>query len=405
LDFELKALTETGKRMVELAEKHAADFAVTADEYDRKGVFPVENVTALRKSGFAAAAVPEEFGGMGVTSNHDCMVAMNRLGRAEGSTPLAFIMHLSRTLGTARALRRAIATGNQALQGRSEELLKKIGAGELIITVANSEPGANIRTSRTLATKVEGGWLFNGAKTFATGSPAADMLAVRARYENEAGEQRMGAAIVPVDRPGVEILDNWDGMGMRASGSHDVIFTDYLVKDKEFGDIGEYGKYNAPFLAMASVSSIGLSSIFLGIAESAHQIAVDAIKRRDGGPQYPMNQVTTAENEIDLAACRAILSRAAQTLDDYSLEGDETTERAFQIIKNGAVAKKFVMQTSGAIVDRALTLYGGGGYLANSSLARLYRDVRAGPFMQPWATNQAIEFIGEVALGLDPNDE
>ena len=165
MDFELKASTEPGKRMVELAEKHAVDFAVTAAEYDRKGIFPVENITALRKSGFAAAAVPEEFGGMGVTSNHDCMVAMNRLGRAEGSTPLAFIMHLSRTLGTARALRRAIATGNKALQDRSEELLKKIGAGELIITVANSEPGANIRTSRTLATKVEGGWLFKGTKS------------------------------------------------------------------------------------------------------------------------------------------------------------------------------------------------------------------------------------------------
>jgi|TARA_B100000315_G_scaffold60547_1_gene54947 alkylation response protein AidB-like acyl-CoA dehydrogenase len=404
LDFELKALTDPGKRMVELAEKHAADFAVTAAEYDRKGVFPVENVTALRKSGFAAAAVPEELGGMGVTSNHDCMVAMNRLGRAEGSTPLAFIMHLSRTLGTARALRRAIATGNKALRNRSEELLKKIGVGEAFITVANSEPGANIRTSRTLATKVEGGWLFNGAKTFATGSPAADMLAVRARFENEAGNQRMGAAIVPVDRLGVEIKSNWDGMGMRASGSHDVIFTDYLVKDEEFSDIGEYGKYNAPFLAMASVSSIGLSSIFLGIAESAHQIAVDAIKGRDGGAHYPMNQVTTADNEIDLAACRAMLSRAAQMLDDYSLEGDETEERAFQIIKNGAVAKKFVMTTSGAIVDRALTLYGGAGFLANSTLSRLYRDVRAGPFMQPWATNQAIAFIGQVALGLDPNE-
>ena len=109
MEFELKALTEPGRRMVELAEKHAADFAVTAAENDRTGTFPVENITAFRKSGFAAAAVPEEFGGMGVTSNHDCIVAMNRLGRAEGSTPLAFTMHLTRTLGTARALKRAIA--------------------------------------------------------------------------------------------------------------------------------------------------------------------------------------------------------------------------------------------------------------------------------------------------------
>jgi alkylation response protein AidB-like acyl-CoA dehydrogenase len=292
-------------------------------------------------------------------------------------------------------------------------MLKKIGAGELFITVANSEPGADVRTSKTLATKTDGGWLFNGLKTFATGSPAADVLAVRARFENEAGEQRMGAAIVPVDRPGVEIMNNWDGLGMRSSGSHDVVFTDYFVADDEFDDIGVYGQFNAPFLALGSVSSMGLSAIFLGIAETAHEIAVSAIKQREGGASYPMNQVTVAENEIDLAAARGILSRGAQLFDDLYQTGaehpvpliDDSTETAFQLIKNSACTKKFVMETSVTIVDRALTLYGGGAYLANSPLAKLYRDVRAGQFMQPWARNQAIELIGKVGLGLDPNNE
>ena len=84
---------------------------------------------------------------------------------------------------------------------------------------------------------------------------------------------------------------------------------------------------------------------------------------------------------------------------------DNSPETAFKLIKNAAVAKKFVMETCGVIVDRAITLYGGGGYVANSTLARQYRDVWAGPFMQPWARNQAIEFIGKVSLGLDPNDD
>lgn len=411
MDFELKALTEPGKRMVDLAEEHSANFAATAAEHDREGTFPIENVTAMKKSGFSAAGVPVEFGGMGVTSVHDCIVALNRLGRGEASTPLAYTMHLSRTLSTARALRLAIASGNQARQRRSEEMLKKIGAGELFITVANSERGADVRTSKTLATKTDGGWLFNGTKTFATGSPAADVLAVRARYINESGEERMGATIAPIDRPGVKIMNNWDGLGMRASGSHDVVFTDYFVSDEEFDDTGKYGEFNAPFLALGTNSSMGLSSIFLGIAETAHELAISAINRRDGS-LYPMNQTTIAENEIDLAAARGILSRGAQYYDEFYQTGvefpvgeiDNSPETAFKMIKNGACTKKFVMETAATIVDRCVTLYGGGAYVSDNPMAKLYRDVRAGQFMQPWARNQAIEIIGKVALDLDPNN-
>ena len=411
MDFELKALTEPGKRMVDLAEEHSANFAATAAEHDREGTFPIENVTAMKKSGFSAAGVPVEFGGMGVTSVHDCIVALNRLGRGEASTPLAYTMHLSRTLSTARALRLAIASGNQARRRRSEEMLKKIGAGELFITVANSERGADVRTSKTLATKTDGGWLFNGTKTFATGSPAADVLAVRARYINESGEERMGATIAPIDRPGVKIMNNWDGLGMRASGSHDVVFTDYFVSDEEFDDTGKYGEFNAPFLALGTNSSMGLSSIFLGIAETAHKLAISAIHRRDGS-LYPMNQTTIAENEIDLAAARGILSRGAQYYDEFYQTGvefpvgeiDNSPETAFKMIKNGACTKKFVMETAATIVDRCVTLYGGGAYVSDNPMAKLYRDVRAGQFMQPWARNQAIEIIGKVALDLDPNN-
>ena len=411
MDFELKALTEPGKRMVDLAEEHSANFAATAAEHDREGTFPIENVTAMKKSGFSAAGVPVEFGGMGVTSVHDCIVALNRLGRGEASTPLAYTMHLSRTLSTARTLRLAIASGNQARRRRSEEMLKKIGAGELFITVANSERGADVRTSKTLATKTDGGWLFNGTKTFATGSPAADVLAVRARYINESGEERMGATIAPIDRPGVKIMNNWDGLGMRASGSHDVVFTDYFVSDEEFDDTGKYGEFNAPFLALGTNSSMGLSSIFLGIAETAHELAISAINKRDGS-LYPMNQTTIAENEIDLAAARGILSRGAQYYDEFYQTGvefpvgeiDNSPETAFKMIKNGACTKKFVMETAATIVDRCVTLYGGGAYVSDNPMAKLYRDVRAGQFMQPWARNQAIEIIGKVALDLDPNN-
>ncbi|GIS83281.1 MAG: hypothetical protein CM1200mP15_19130 [Dehalococcoidia bacterium] len=81
---------------------------------------------------------------------------MNRLGRGDGSTSLAFNMHLFRTLNISRLLQRSISNGDKRRQIRCEEMLRQIGSGEAIISVANSEPGADIRTSRSLAEKVEG---------------------------------------------------------------------------------------------------------------------------------------------------------------------------------------------------------------------------------------------------------
>ena len=229
----------------------------------------------------------------------------------------------------------------------------------------------------------------------------------------------MGAALVPTNRSGLEIIENWDGMGMRASGSHDLVLTDCFVEDQEFDDIGEFGKLNASLLAGASGGTLGLPSIFLGIAEAAQKTAVTSLRNQNQvqhtdrhQAQYPMNQIIAAENEIDLAACRGILGRAVQAYDDFyqtasvgTANPSVTDSEAFELLKSTASAKKFVMDRAVGIVDRALTLSGGAGFLNTSTLARLYRDVRAGPFMQPWASSQAIELIGKVTLGIDLNQD
>ena len=105
--------------------------------------------------------------------------AMQRLSRGDGSTTLAFNMHTFRTFALTRRWRHSLTVGEQAQATRTERLLRQIGAGDLIIAVANAEPGADIRQPRTTASPTTGGWLINGRKTFGTGSPAADLLAVR----------------------------------------------------------------------------------------------------------------------------------------------------------------------------------------------------------------------------------
>jgi alkylation response protein AidB-like acyl-CoA dehydrogenase len=102
-----------------------------------------------------------------------------------------------------------------------------------------------------------------------------------------------------------------------------------------------------------------------------------------------------AENAIELGACRATLSRAAAL-------ADESDEPLVSLFAEAQAAKTFVNQAAARIVDRALGLSGGAGYLNGNPLARAYRDVRAGSFMQPLGANRAYDLLGDVALGREP---
>src|SRR6516162_3459143 len=100
MDFALLPSTASGSRFVSLAEQHAVDFATRADQHDREGSFPFENIEAMQRSGVMAGCVPEELGGMGVESLHDTMLGINRLGRGDGSTAIATAMHVMYTGGS-----------------------------------------------------------------------------------------------------------------------------------------------------------------------------------------------------------------------------------------------------------------------------------------------------------------
>jgi alkylation response protein AidB-like acyl-CoA dehydrogenase len=109
--------------------------------------------------------------------------------------------------------------------------------------------------------------------------------------------------------------------------------------------------------------------------------------------------------DVDLETCRAVIERAGRLIDFYLFERPPSEvpiqelhelNRAFQCAK--LVANRKAIE----VVDRALTISGGAGYMTNSPLSRLYRDVRAGPFMQPLSPNESYEYIGKLALGLPP---
>jgi alkylation response protein AidB-like acyl-CoA dehydrogenase len=114
--------------------------------------------------------------------------------------------------------------------------------------------------------------------------------------------------------------------------------------------------------------------------------------------------VLVADNAVDLAASRGVLSRAAALIDEHRAANpasDGTADELRALFAEAQAAKAFINEAAARVVDRALALSGGAGYVNGSSLARAYRDVKAGSFMHPLGANRVYDYLGEVALGND----
>jgi alkylation response protein AidB-like acyl-CoA dehydrogenase len=396
---ELAATTEVGAPLVRLAEVLAEELAVRAGVHDREASFPYASVDALKQAGYFTAPIPREHGGLGVTSVHDVMVASSRLARGDASVAIGVNMHLILLLNIVRHWQVAVAGGDERRARAFAASMEAITQDGIVMAAAISEPGQDLTRPQTTATRTAEGWQIDGRKAFCTMSPAATVLYTAVTYVNGDGAERYGYAQIEPDTPGVEIHGDWDALGMRASGSHSVTFTAVEVPRSALrggfpaGDAAAYMERNM---------SAGLfhAAASLGIAESAAATVERTLAAR-GAPDARAH-VLLAENVVELGAARATLSRAAALIDEHHAahpDSDGTTEELTELFAAAQAAKTFVNEAAGRIVDRALALSGGAGYLNGSPLARAYRDVRAGAFMHPLGANRAYKLLGDLALG------
>jgi alkylation response protein AidB-like acyl-CoA dehydrogenase len=411
--FQLEAMTEPGRRLVMLAEDLALDFATRAAHHDREGSFAHENVDALRRTGYLAAPIPLECGGMGVESVHDLLVASTRLARGDASTTIGVNMHLGNTLRQVRGWRRALASGDRARAAGFAATMERIAAGEMVIAAGITEAGRELTEPATTARREGDGWVIDGAKIFGTFAPGATHLSVSATIADEDGDGgRYGMFSVPVLAAGVSVNDDWDALGMRGSGSGSITLRDVRVPESALRGEFPVGEWNPAALERYMNAGLLHASASLGVAEAAHALATKAAatqrKGRHARPlaERPTIQLLAAENAIDVAAMRAVFARAALLVDGYFADhtasiGPDADVRA--VFTETQSAKTFVHLAAIRIVDRALTMSGGAGFMSKHPLSRLYRDVRAGPFMHPLGVNVAYEFIGQVTLGLEPH--
>lgn len=377
---------------------------------DAASTFPADNYDELKASGMMAAFVPEELGGLGLRSVHDWTIGIERLARGDASTAIAINMHFSVCRVIAEIWRRAASQSDSETAARNEMLLRGIAAGHIVICATATERGTDFLRPLTTATKTDAGWLINGQKIFVTLSPVATLFVLNLRIPHPEGD-RLGFAYVPAGTPGLEPQNDWDALGMRTSGSQSVKFIDCAVPEGMVQIAGEWGRWNPNLLMGRTLGNIALVGAFLGIAERARELAVAAARSQSkpkfGGAMAGAAGVQHLIGQIDiaLAASRAILGATTLRLDGVlASHGNETPdmETAHHCMRDYQCAKWTVNQNAIRIVSWAMDVSGGGAYMQRNELSRLYRDVRAGPFMQPFSPTEAHEYVGQVALGIYP---
>lgn len=377
----------------------ARRFAERAPEHDRAGSFPHANYDDVRASGLPALAVPRRFGGWGATLL-ETVEALEALAEGDGGTALNVTMHVQ-TLG------HAAETGNWPAALFEEVCRAAATRGALINSVA-SEPelGSPSRGGRpkTTATPVfEGGalagWLLRGHKTFASMAPALDYMIVPAHLQDGSDSvARLLASLDGAARARVEIVETWDALGMRSTGSHDIILHDlcvpagHLLERDEQGSGqggGKGGAMNAWFM-------LGVSAVYLGVAQAALRTAARYAQERVptalGKPIAELESTRRhlGQAEFLLQQARTVLQATA---DQWQRRPDDRTALGAQV----AVAKVTATNNAVATVDACLRAVGGGAMSRALPLERSFRDVRAGLF-HPINDEAAYQLLGKVAL-------
>ncbi|WP_433688100.1 acyl-CoA dehydrogenase family protein [Micromonospora carbonacea] len=389
--------TPEGRTMVDLLTGVLPQIRSEAGDNDRDGTFPVDVFGQLAKLGLMGATVPTALGGLGVHRLYDVAVALMRLAEADASTALALHVQLSRGL----TLTYEWMHGSPPVRALAERLLRAMATGEAAVCGALKDaPGVLTE----LTADGSGGWLLNGRKILVSMAPIGTHFFVHAQRRDADGNVVLAVPVVRRDAPGLTVGTHWDGLGMRASGTLDVSFHDCPVAADHVLDRGPAGARRDAVLAGQTVSSITMLGIYAGVAQAARDLAVETYARRRSRPAAALALVAGIDTR--LYTLRAVAGAALLNADLLAadLTGD-LDERGRGMMTPFQYAKMTVNELAPAVVDDCLSLLGGQAYDGQHPLARLYRDVRAGGFMQPYSYVDGVDYLSGQALGADRDND
>jgi len=343
MDFDL---TPEEREILEDARAAAPALAGRAAEADRAMRFPTEDLADLRRHGLMALAVPVEFGGRGA-STVAYTLACENIAAADASVAVAWVMHTACGWEIAHSARPEMR----------RQWLDEIVCGDAFICIAGAE-GRNADGSPAplTVTNVDGVWALDGRKGFASGSEAASHVLTGGK-DTEGAHQSF---LVPMGHPGVRIEDRWDGMGMRASASHGIVFERCAVPE----EWRLSSSYKGDFRNTSALFGLGLAATSLGIAQAALDFALEWNR---GRTLSDANRMRLGDMSVRVEAVRGLMWRAAWHADRAPEACEPWVDRA----------KTLAVETAPQVAQDALRVCGGNAFRQRYALERHARDAAA----------------------------
>lgn len=362
------------------AKQLADDFATRAAKHDTDGSFVAENYAAMRAAKLFSAPIPTELGGGGASYAEHCAM-IRTIARGCGSTALAYSMH-------SHLLQALLWRHRHNATPPAEPLLRRIAKEELVLV---SSGGSDWLDGSGTLTKDNGGYKFSARKIFGSGGPSGDLLLTTGVYDDPQTGPTVFHFGVNMKDPGVKVQDNWQTLGMRGTGSNDIVIENVAVADAGISVRRPKGAWHPVFDVISPLVWPLVLSAYVGVAETAHDIALAMAKKRKDD---------TITQEV-VGEMRTQLLSAQETLERMTTIGGSEYEPSVTLSDLTYQRKTALASAALRSVELAMEAASGAGFFRSVGLERCFRDIQ-GIRYHPWQERKQYRFSGRIALGLDP---
>lgn len=358
MDFRLTDDQQVLRRSVrEFAE---AEIGPHVMEWDEAQAFPAELVAKMAELGLMGIQFPEAYGGSAMSAVDYCL-CLEELARVCPAVALSVAAHNG--LCTAHIY----LFGSEA---QKQRFLPALVKGEILGAWGLTEPTAGSDAAGTRTTAVRdgnGSWVINGAKTFITHGAIGGTFVAMAVTDRARGNRGISAFIIEKGTPGMRPGKKENKLGMRASDTSEIVFTDCRVPADQL--LGEEGQGFVNAMQVLDAGRIGIAALSVGLAQGAYEAARKyALERRQFGQPIAAFQATQwkiADLATKIEAARLLTYRAANMRD----RGERTTRQS-------AMAKLFSSEVAVRAAEECVQIHGGYGFVKDYPAEKYFRDVK-----------------------------